>query len=95
MRREFDSNLSGNEVYCTNSSTLLVKNMLCSQLHYHKRINPILFSDQMLVNLKGLGPLGEHRAAQGLVLELLDVDRHAHLPHALHGRASVSERDIY
>ena len=36
--------LSGNEVYCTNAVTLLVKEMLCSKLHYQKGFNLILFS---------------------------------------------------
>jgi len=33
MRRTLDSNLSGNEVYRTNSSILLVRKMLCSKFH--------------------------------------------------------------
>ena len=43
MKRELYQNLSGNEVYYTNSSILLVKNMLCSKLHCQKGFDLILF----------------------------------------------------
>ena len=44
MKREFNPKLSGNEVYYTNYSTLLVKNMLCSKLNCHKGFHFILIS---------------------------------------------------
>jgi len=44
MKRELNLNLSGNEVYYTNSLILLVKNMLCSKLHYQKGFNLNPFS---------------------------------------------------
>ena len=34
--RSFNFKLSGNEVYCTNASLLLIKIMLCSKLHCQK-----------------------------------------------------------
>ena len=42
MKRESNQNLSGNEVYNTNSSMLL-KNMLCSKLDCQKVFNLIIF----------------------------------------------------
>ena len=44
MQRELDKKLSGIEVYNTNSSILLVKNMLCSKLHCENGFNLIIFS---------------------------------------------------
>ena len=41
MKRQLNQNLSGNEVYSTNSLILLVKNMLCSRLHGQKGFNSI------------------------------------------------------
>ena len=41
--KRINSNLSGNEVYYTNSSILLVKNMLCSTLHCRTDFDLILF----------------------------------------------------
>ena len=41
--KAFRSKLSGNEVYHTNSSILLVKNMLCSRLRYQKGLNRKFF----------------------------------------------------
>ena len=49
MKREFHSNLSGNEVCYTNSSILLAENMLCSKLHCQKDLNSILFSCKIRV----------------------------------------------
>ena len=39
MKRKLNQNLSGNEVDHTNSSILLVKNMLCRTLHCQKVLN--------------------------------------------------------
>ena len=36
MKREISQKKSGNEVHYTNSSMLLVKNMLCSELHFQE-----------------------------------------------------------
>ena len=36
MKREFNLNVSSNEIYCTNSLILLVRNMLWSELHCQK-----------------------------------------------------------
>ena len=47
MKRELDQNLSGNEVYCTNSLISLVKNMLCGKLHCKKGLNLILCQYEM------------------------------------------------
>ena len=44
MKRESNQNVSGNEVYFTNSLILLAKNMLCSKLHRQQSFNLILFS---------------------------------------------------
>ena len=41
------SNLLANEVYHTNSLTLLVKNMLCSKLYCYKGLHLFLFSYQI------------------------------------------------
>ena len=41
--KEIKSKLSGNEGYYTNSSILLVKNMLCSKLHCQKGFNSMLY----------------------------------------------------
>jgi hypothetical protein len=41
MKRELNWNLSGNEVHYTNSSILLVKNMLCSKFYCQKDFNSI------------------------------------------------------
>ena len=43
MKRKSNKNLPGNEVYYTNSLVLLVKNMLCSKLHYQKYFELIVF----------------------------------------------------
>ena len=43
MKRQLDSNLPDNEGYYTNGLILLVKNMLCSKLHYQKGFNLIFF----------------------------------------------------
>jgi hypothetical protein len=43
MKRELHKNLSGNEVYYTNSIILLVKNVRCSKIHYKKGFNSIPF----------------------------------------------------
>ena len=43
MKREVNQNVSGDEVYYTNSLISLVKNMLCSRLHCQKGFNLIPF----------------------------------------------------
>ena len=48
MKRDLNSNLSGNQVYYTNSLLLLVKNMLCSKLYRQKGFNLNPFSYKML-----------------------------------------------
>ena len=47
MKRESDSNLSGNEGCYTNSLISLVKNMLRGQLHCQKGFDLIVFSYKM------------------------------------------------
>ena len=54
MKNESNQNLSGNEVYHTNSLILLVQNMLCSKLHCQKGCNLIRFSYEILNKLSGL-----------------------------------------
>jgi len=44
LKRGLKENLSGNEVYYTNSSISLVNNMLCSKLPCQKGFNLLLFS---------------------------------------------------
>ena len=56
MKRESNQNLSGNEVYYTNSLILLVKHMLCSILDYSKGFDFISFS------YKSLTAVGARRA---------------------------------
>ena len=43
MKREFNQNLSKNEVDNTNSVVLLIKNMLCSKLHCQKFLIDFFF----------------------------------------------------
>jgi hypothetical protein len=47
MKRELNQNLSGNEVYYTNSLISIVKNMLSNKLHRQKGSNVIPFSYQI------------------------------------------------
>ena len=49
MKRILDQKRSGNEVYFTNSSILLVKNMLCSNLHCRKGFDLIILSNRSRV----------------------------------------------
>ena len=49
--KAFQLKLSGNEVYHTNSSILLGKNMLCSKLHYQKGFDSILCSHHISRNV--------------------------------------------
>ena len=48
MKRESNQHLSGNAVYYTNSFILLVKNMLCGQLHYQKGFNFLFIQGRSL-----------------------------------------------
>ena len=43
MKKDLDSNLSGNEIYNMNYLILLVKNMLCSKRDCQKGLNLISF----------------------------------------------------
>ena len=70
MKRESNSNLSGNELYYTNCSILLVKNMLCRELHCQKGFNLILFSYSTVMSARdtentarGVGPRARPRQA--------------------------------
>ena len=44
LKRDLVRNLSGNDVYRTNSLIILVKNMLCSRLHRQTGVILIIFS---------------------------------------------------
>ena len=44
MKRDLDQDRSGNEDYCTNLLILLVKNVLCGNIHCHEGFHSILFS---------------------------------------------------
>ena len=46
-KKRIESSLSSDEVDYTRSSILLVKNMLCTNLHRQKGFNSILFSRQI------------------------------------------------
>ena len=43
MKIQLNQNLSGNEVYYTNSVIVLVKSILCSKVHCHKVLISFLF----------------------------------------------------
>ena len=47
MKRELNQNISGNKVYHTNSSILLVKSMLCSKIHHQNDFKSIPFSHKI------------------------------------------------
>ena len=70
MERELNRNLSDNEVYYTNSSILLVKNMLCSKLHCQKGFYLILFAYEIIPGalIRVKGELLEEAAGFGVLL---------------------------
>ena len=59
INREFSPHLSGNEVYYTNLFVLLVKNMLCSNLHYQKGFNVVSARTRIMA---GTGATGVPRS---------------------------------
>ena len=51
--KSFNLKLFGNEGYCTHASLLLIKIMMCSQLHFQKLFNLKLFSYFRVWGLQG------------------------------------------
>ena len=58
IKRKFNQDLAGNEVYLTNSSTLLAKNMLFGKLQCEDSFNLISFS--YTITCHATPPLTEH-----------------------------------
>ena len=69
MKRKLNKNLSGNAVYYTACSLLVISKNSCSKLHCQKGLDLVLFSHRITVNLhnqlKRSNLRNEHRGLRG------------------------------